>query len=124
LRSELYRITGIDWAQVNGIDVLTAQTVVTEAGADLAAFASEKHFTSWLGLCPAGPANEQSRGKILRRKTRKVVNRAATAFRNAATALLRSQSYSEHNTGDSAPAWERQKPLRPWLASWPAFITG
>ncbi len=32
LRSELYRITGIGWAQVNGIDVLTAQTVIAEAG--------------------------------------------------------------------------------------------
>ena len=90
LRSELYRITGIDWAQVNGIDVLTAQTVIAEAGPDLADFASEKHFTSWLGLCPT---NEQSGGKILKRKTRKVVNRASTAFRTAATTLLRSQSY-------------------------------
>src|SRR5262252_1839353 len=47
LRTELYRITGIDWAQINGIDVLTAQTVIAEAGADLSAFPSEKHFTSW-----------------------------------------------------------------------------
>jgi transposase len=31
LRSELYRITGIDWAQVDGIDVLTVQTVIAEA---------------------------------------------------------------------------------------------
>jgi transposase len=90
LRTELYRITGIDWAQVNGIDVLTAQTVIAESGADLSAFASEKHFTSWLGLCPT---NEQSGGKILKRRTRKVVNRAAVALRNAATTLLRSQSY-------------------------------
>ena len=90
LRSELYRISGIDWAQVNGMDVLTAQTVMAECGADLSAFASEKNFTSWLGLCPT---NEQSGGKILKRRTRKVVNRAATAFRNAATTLLRSQSY-------------------------------
>jgi transposase len=35
LRSELYRITGIDWAQINGIDVLTRQTVIADAGADL-----------------------------------------------------------------------------------------
>jgi transposase len=35
LRTELYRITGIDWAQINGIDVLTAQTVIAEAGPDL-----------------------------------------------------------------------------------------
>jgi transposase len=90
LRTELYRITGIDWARINGIDVLTAQTVVAECGADLSGFPSEKQFTSWLGLVPT---NEQSGGKILNRRTRKVVNRAATAFRNAATTLLRSQSY-------------------------------
>jgi transposase len=90
LRSELYRITGIDWAQVNGIDVLTAQTVMAEAGADLDAFPSEKHFASWLGLCPT---NERSGGKILNRKTRQVVNRATTALRQAAMTLLRSQSY-------------------------------
>ena len=90
LRSELYRITGIDWAQVNGIDVLTAQTVIAEAGADLSAFPSEKQFASWLGLCPT---NEQSGGKILNRRARKVVHRATVAFRNAASTLLRSQSY-------------------------------
>ena len=90
LRTELYRITGIDWAQINGIDVLTAQTVIAEAGADLSAFPSEKQFASWLGLCPT---NEQSGGKILNRRTRKVVNRATVAFRNAALTLLRSQSY-------------------------------
>jgi transposase len=38
LRSELYRLTGIDGAQVNGIDVLTAQTVIAEAGMDLGLF--------------------------------------------------------------------------------------
>ena len=90
LRTELYRITGIDWAQVNGIDVVTVQTVLAECGADLSVFPSEKQFTSWLGLVPT---NEQSGGKILNRRTRQVVNRAATAFRNAATTLVRSQSY-------------------------------
>src|SRR6266516_1804591 len=90
LRTELYRITGIDWTQINGIDVLTAQTVLAEAGADLSAFPSEKQFASWLGLCPT---NEQSGGKILNRRTQKVVNRATVAFRNAASTLLRSQSY-------------------------------
>ena len=39
------------------------------------------------------PTNEQSGGKILKRRTRKVVNRASGAFRNAASTLLRSQSY-------------------------------
>jgi hypothetical protein len=43
-----------------------------------------------LGLCPT---NQQSGKKILNRRTRKVVNRATVAFRNAAMTLLRSQSY-------------------------------
>jgi len=90
LRSELYRITGIDWSQINGIDVLTAQTVISEAGADLSAFPNENQFASWLGLCPT---NQQSGKKILNRRTRKVVNRATVALRNAAMTLLRSQSY-------------------------------
>ena len=90
LRTELYRITGIDWSQINGIDVLTAQAVIAEAGADLSAFPSEKQFASWLGLCPT---DDQSGGRIMKRRTRKVVHRAATALRNAAVTLLRSQSY-------------------------------
>jgi transposase len=36
---------------------------------------------------------QQRGGKILSRRTRKVVNRATVAFRNAAMTLLRSQSY-------------------------------
>jgi hypothetical protein len=49
LRKELYRITGIDWAQGNGMDVLTAQTVRAEVGVDLREFPTEKSFPSWLG---------------------------------------------------------------------------
>ncbi len=94
LRTELYRISGIDWAQVNGIDVLTAQTVIAECGADLSAFASEKNFASWLGLCPT---NEQSGGKILKRRTRKVVN--------------------PHNTADYALGWVPRKRSPPWPES-------
>lgn len=90
LRTELYRITGVDWTQVDGIDVQVAQTVVTEVGMDLKSFPSEKHFANWLGLCPT---NETSSGKVLNRRTPKVVNRAKVAFRQAASTLIRSQSY-------------------------------
>jgi len=90
LRTELYRITGIDWTKVDGLDVLPAQTVMAEAGVDSSAFPSERQFTSWLGLCPT---NERSGGKILNRRTRKVVNRATVGFRTAASTLIRSQSY-------------------------------
>jgi hypothetical protein len=90
LRTELYRTTGVDWTQVDGIDVQVAQSVIAEVGVDLKAFATEKHFASWLGL---SPTNETSGGKVLNRRTPKVVNRAKVAFRQAATTLLRSQSY-------------------------------
>jgi transposase len=51
---------------------------------------TEAHSASWLGLCPD---NRISGDKALRKGTRHVVNRAATALRLAATTLLRSQSY-------------------------------
>ena len=90
LRSELYRLTGVDWSQVDGIDVQVAQTVIAEVGTDLKAFPSEKHFANWLGLCPT---NETSGGRVLKRRTPKVVNRAKVAFRQAASTLIRSHSY-------------------------------
>jgi transposase len=51
---------------------------------------TEAHFASWLGRCPD---NRITGGKVIRKGTRHVVNRAATALRLAATTLLRSQSY-------------------------------
>jgi len=90
LRTELYRITGVDWTQVDGIDVQVAQTVISEVGVDLSAFPSEKHFANWLGLCPT---NDSSGGKVLNRRTPKVVNRAKAAFRQSASTLIRSNSY-------------------------------
>lgn len=50
---------------------------------------SEKHFTSWLGLCPR---NKISGGRVLSSRTRPTANRAAAALRLAAASLYRSQS--------------------------------
>ena len=69
---------------------MTGQTVISEVGLDMSRWPSENHFASWLGLCPS---NELSGGRILKKRTRKVVNRAATAFRMAASTLRTSQSY-------------------------------
>ena len=52
LRTELYRISGVDWAQVDGIDVQVAQTVIAEVGVDLEAFPSEGNFTSLVRVVP------------------------------------------------------------------------
>jgi len=84
LRQALYRITGVDLTQIDGIDTMTAMTVITEQGIDMSRFASEKHFASHLGLCP----NHRITGeRITKRRTRKVQSRAAKAFRLAAQSL-------------------------------------
>jgi len=85
----LYRITGVDLTQIDSIDVKIAQTVISEVGLDMSRWKTEKHFASWLGLCPD---HRISGGKILKRGTRRVINRAATALRLAAWSLIRSQS--------------------------------
>src|SRR5258708_40216206 len=88
LHHELQRISGVDLTRIDGIDVMTGQTVISEVGLDMSRWPSENHFASWLGLCPS---NELSGGRILKKRTRKVVNRAATAFRMAASTLRTSQ---------------------------------
>ena len=55
----------------------------------MSAFKTEKHFTSWLGLCPD---NRISGGKVLSSRTRRVVNRLSDSLRLAATSLERSES--------------------------------
>jgi len=90
LAEELQRISGVDLTRIDGIDVMVAQTLVSEIGLDMARWKTEAHFASWLGLCPD---NRISGDKVLGRGTRHVVNRAATALRVAATTLLKSQTY-------------------------------
>lgn len=89
LRSHLSRIAGVDLTQVDGLNVQTVQTIISEVGVDMSRWHTEKQFSSWLGLCPD---NRISGGKVLKRGTRQVVNRAATALRLAAWSLIRSQS--------------------------------
>ena len=90
LRGELYRVSGTDLTQIDGINIMNAQTIIAEVGVDMSRFPSEAHFASFLGLCPD---NQITGGKVLRRGTRHVENRAATAFRMAATSLWRSKTY-------------------------------
>lgn len=89
LRTALYRKVGVDLTQIDGIDALTAQTIITEVGMDMSRWPSEKHFTSWLGLCPN---NRITGGKVKGRRTKKTDNRAAQALRVGAQTLARSDS--------------------------------
>jgi transposase len=90
LKSSLRRIAGVDLTSIDGIDVMTAQTILAEVGTDLGAFRDENHFASWLGL---SPSKDISGGKVIRSGTRKVQNRVAMSLRMAATTLRLSDSY-------------------------------
>lgn len=89
LRQGLYRKLGVDLTAIEGVGTTVALTVLTELGPELGAFPSEKHFSSWLGLCPD---HRISGGKILSRHTRRVVNRLSDVLRLAATTLEHSAS--------------------------------
>lgn len=89
LRAALYKTVGVDLTAIDGIHVLTAQSVISEIGLDMSRWPTVKHFTSWLGLCPH---NDISGGKVQKRYSKKSKNRAAQALRNAARSVSRSQS--------------------------------
>jgi len=89
LRARLFQMCGVDLTRIDGIDVTTALVVVSEIGADLGRFPSDKHFASWLGLCPG---TKITGGKLISGRTKPCANRAAQALRLAAAALRTSQS--------------------------------
>ncbi|RQW81485.1 MAG: IS110 family transposase [Methylococcus sp.] len=52
MRTQLFRLCGVDLTRIEGIDVTTAFKVLAEVGTDFSKFKTAKHFASWLGLCP------------------------------------------------------------------------
>jgi hypothetical protein len=89
LRTQLFQMCGVDLTRIDGVDVTTALVVVSEVGSDMSRFASDKHFASWLGLCPG---TKITGGKVMSGKTKRCANRAAQALRLAAAALRSSKS--------------------------------
>jgi transposase len=90
LRSHLYRITGVDLTQVPGLQAMTIHIVLAEVGLNMHKWPTDKHFASWLGLCPD---HQISGGKVLSTGSRRVQNRASRALRMAAQSLRNSPSY-------------------------------
>jgi transposase len=90
LQEELQRVLGVDLTRIDGIKVMTAQTIYAELGSDLSAFPSEGHFTSWLLLAPQ---RDVSGGKVIRHYSVHGRNRVANALRMAAESLKESDSY-------------------------------
>jgi transposase len=89
LRAQLFKMCGVDLTRIDGIDITTALAVISETGADMSRFPSDKHFASWMGLCPG---TKITGGKVMSGKTKRCANRAAQALRLAAAALRTSKS--------------------------------
>jgi transposase len=89
VRQALYDLLGIDLTAVDGLHASTVQIIISEIGTDMGKWPTEKHFCSWLGLAPH---HDITGGRIVRRRTLKVRNRAAQALRMAAQAVSRSQT--------------------------------
>jgi transposase len=85
LRTQLFRMCGVDLTRIDGIDATTALAVISETGADVSRFATAGHFASWLGPCPG---TKITGDVVMSGKTKRVANRAAQALRLAAAALL------------------------------------
>jgi transposase len=88
-RALLFRMSGVDLTVIEGISETTALVILSEIGTDVSRFASEKHFVSWLGLCPQ---HRGSAGKIFSRRVRRGANRASRAFRMAGQGCHRAKN--------------------------------
>jgi transposase len=90
LRAELFRMAGADLTQIDGVDVMTAMTILSEVGWDMSKWKTEHHFVSWLRLCPD---NKISGDKIIGKGRLPTTNRATSALRMAASTLRVSNTY-------------------------------
>ena len=90
LRAELQRICGVNLATVCGLNLLSVLMLIAEIGVDMSRWPNAKAFCSWLGLCPG---LKISGGKVLSRRTRKVVSRASAILRMAAMVTGRTDTW-------------------------------
>src|SRR6266851_9469055 len=90
LRAELFRISGTDLTRIDGIDVMTAMTILSEGGWDMSKWKTEHHFVSWLRLCPD---NKVSGDKVIGKGRLPTNNRVTIALKMAASTLRLSKTY-------------------------------
>lgn len=79
--------SGSDATQLPGITDYTWLQLYTETGNDLTHWATEKHFTSWLGLAPG----QHQSGKKNKHRNKKYRPKAGQIFRQIARSLLESK---------------------------------
>ena len=88
-KGPLFQALGVDLTLIEGIEVGTALVILAEIGVDVSRFPTEKHFASWLRLCP--PQDESNKTNK-RRGRRKATNRVTKALRLAARSAGRTMT--------------------------------
>jgi transposase len=91
-RERLWRATGKDLTRIDGISADSAQVIVSELGLGVDAFPDERHFVSWLRLCPptrisGGKPLKTQRNGLSANRISGVLRMAARALANSKTAL-------------------------------------
>jgi transposase len=78
---------GKDPTTIAGITDYSFLQIISEVGTDLSAWKTEKHFVSWLKLCP----QRNSSGNMMKKVNVKHHNKASWIFRNIAQGMLSSK---------------------------------
>ena len=89
IREAAFRISGVDLTEIDGINESSMLSLIAEVGVDMSQWKTEKHFASWMAICPN---NKISGGKVLQRHTRRSASRARDILRLCAQSLLNSKS--------------------------------
>ena len=90
LRERLWRCLGKDLTRIDGISTTAAEIILAEIGMRLDAFPTERHFVSWLRLCPS---TKISGGKPLKHRRNALgANRIAGNLRMAALSVSRTKT--------------------------------
>src|SRR5438034_11455568 len=104
-------MTGTDLTRIDGIDVMTAMTIISEAGWDMSKWPDEDHFVSWLRLCPD---NRISGNKVIG-KGRLPTNNRSEERRVGKECRSRWSSYQKKKKPQQARVYARKKPhTRKW----------
>jgi len=89
IRDPLFRLSGVDLTQIDGIAPYTALRLVAEIGTDMSRWPTHKHFTSWLTLAPN---NKVSGARLISSRTQPSANKAAGLLRMSAMVLGRTST--------------------------------
>ena len=81
----------MDVLDIYGLSDIGGLELLSETGTDLSKWKTEKHFVSWLNICPN---NKISGGKVISSNLRKKrPNAACQAFKSAANAVQKSNHW-------------------------------